>query len=228
MLIGSGLIASAMKPQISSSFRGTIYAAGVSNSNCIDPKEFARDAARLQQCLGRHPVGEVFVYFSTCSIYDPQSTTSCYVIHKFAMEALVRQTARHLITRLPQVAGRTPNPHTLLNFLYARISRGERFPLWIEARRNIIDCEDVATIVSSMVASDCQGIVNVANSMDYSLMEVVNEFERMLSQTAQMDVLPKGGAYDIDISVMSPLAKSLEIRFDEKYLNKVLEKYYGE
>ena len=83
-------------------------------------------------------------------------------------------------------------------------------------------------IVGSMVTSDCQGTVNVANSKGYSLMEVVNEFERMLGKTAQTDVLPKGSSYDIDISVMWPLAKSLGIRFDEKYLNKVLEKYYGE
>lgn len=62
------------------------------------------------------------------------------------MEALVTHHPRHLILRLPQVAGRTPNPHTLLNYLYARISRGESFRLWRNARCNIIDVDDVAAI----------------------------------------------------------------------------------
>ena len=50
-----------------------------------------------------------------------------YVRHKIEMERLVSDHAKFVIVRLPQVAGRTPNPHTLLNYLYARVARSEKF-----------------------------------------------------------------------------------------------------
>lgn len=129
-----------------------IYAAGVSNSGCIDASEFARERHRLADALQQANGVDVFVYFGTCSAIDPKARNTPYVQHKLAMEQLVSAHQSYLILRLPQVAGKTPNPHTLLNYLYARIARSEAFCLWRNALRNIIDVDDVAFIARQLIA----------------------------------------------------------------------------
>lgn len=228
MIIGTGLLATAMTPAFSHLKDSVLYAAGVSNSRCVDPKEYTRDASRLELALREHAGTNLFVYFSTCSICDPESIDTPYVQHKLAMENLVCRLPGHLIVRLPQVAGRTPNPHTLLNYLYARIARGEGFSVWTKARRNIVDCTDVARIVRSLVEDGWRGrTVNVASVSDYSLMEIVRTFELILGKTAIVEFLEQGGAYAIDTSLIASYALAEGIRFDEDYLARVLRKYYG-
>src|ERR1051326_3498083 len=146
MIVGSGLIARGFLPYAQALGDTCIYAAGVSNSSCSDASEFVRDRERLRQVLSSAPTSQLLVYFSTISIDDPASQRSKYIEHKRELEKLA-QERRHLIVRLPQTAGISPNPHTLLNYLYARISRSERFDLWRFATRNVIDIEDVARIV---------------------------------------------------------------------------------
>lgn len=228
MIIGTGLLATAMAPAFSHLKDFVVYAAGVSNSRCVDLNEYARDAVRLEHALDEHAGSDSFMYFSTCSIYDPENINTPYVQHKLAMEALVCQLPGHLIVRLPQVAGRTPNPHTLLNYLYARIVRGERFCVWTKARRNIVDSADVARIVLALVQDGWRGrTVNVASCSDYSLMEIVQTFEVIVGKTAIVDFLEQGGAYAIDTSLIAPYALAEGIRFDDEYLAQVLRKYYA-
>lgn len=227
MIIGSGLLAKAMMPAFSNREDSVVYAAGVSNSHCVDPKEFAREAARIKLALQEIADDNSFIYFSTCSIYDVEGINTPYVLHKMEMEELVRQHAGHLIVRLPQVAGKTPNPHTLLNFLYARIARSEKFLIWSKARRNIIDAADVAKIVRALVDDGLRGMtMNVANNSDHSLLEIVRIFELVLNKDAMFDLLEQGGAYAIDTSLMTPYANAIGIRFDDGYLERVLRKYY--
>lgn len=228
MIIGTGLLATAMMPAFSHQEGSVIYAAGVSNSRCDDPKEFSKEASCLERAILEQASGNPFVYFSTCSIYDVESINTPYVQHKLAMEDLVRRLSNHLIVRLPQVAGKTPNPHTLLNFLHARIARGEGFSIWTKARRNIIDCVDVARIVRALVEDGWHGeTINVASDSDYSLIEIVRTFELILHKAAIFELLEQGGVYAIDTSLMAPYANAEGIRFDEGYLACVLRKYYG-
>ena len=139
MIIGSGLLANAFLKSPLNIENVTIYAAGVSNSNCSDESEFKREHLRLVEALKKSPKNNVFIYFGTCSVYDPLVFKTPYVIHKLEMEKIVHSHHSYHIFRLPQVAGETSNPHTLLNFLHARISRSEKFNLWENAERNIID-----------------------------------------------------------------------------------------
>ena len=144
MIIGSGLLAHAFSSAFLQREDVCIYAAGVSNSSCTDAHEFARERQRLEDALRQAMHVDTFVYFGTCSVADPDSQNTPYVQHKLAMERLVQAHPQGLILRLPQVAGKTSNPHTLLNYLYARISRSEKFDLWSRAKRNIIDVAEVA------------------------------------------------------------------------------------
>jgi nucleoside-diphosphate-sugar epimerase len=130
--------------------------------------------------------------------------------------------------RLPQVVGRTPNPHTLLNYLYARIARGERFVLWSRASRNVIDCDDVRAITVALLSTGAGGeTLNVANARSYPILEIVETLERVTNGHAVYDVVDRGGAWPIDVSRMMPLAAECGVRFDGSYLERVLRKYYG-
>ena len=229
MVIGSGLIARAFDQHAHALPDACIYAAGVSNSACQDAREFQREHERLAAALAAASAGSVFLYFSTCSFADPAARETAYVRHKALMENLVRRHERHLVVRLPQLAGSTPNPHTLLNHLYARIVRSERFAIWRGATRNIIDVDDVARIVTDLVVSEKASgeTVNVANSRSYGIDEIVGTMERVLGQQAIFDIIDRGGSYAIDVDRISAALHRCGIEFADDYLQRIIRKYYG-
>lgn len=229
MIVGSGLLAQAFSLTYAERDDVCIYAAGVSNSGCSDEHEFERERLRLSAALEQAQHADAFVYFSTCSIGDPEALGTPYVLHKLAMERLVAVHPRHLILRLPQVAGKTPNPHTLLNFLYGRISRSEAFPLWIHAGRNIIDVDDVVTIAACLIDdSSARNItMNIANPVSYTMPDIVAAMERVIGKRAIYNAAPRGADYAIDTRAMLPLLGQAAVKFGDDYLERVLEKYYG-
>lgn len=229
MLIGSGLLAQAFAPTFSQREDVCIYAAGVSNSGCTNPHEFARERERLTEALQQAGHVDAFVYFGTCSVADPEAQHTPYVQHKLAMEQLVASHPRHLILRLPQVAGRTPNPHTLLNFLYARISRSEAFQLWRNARRNIIDVDDVAAIARQLIANPGlrNTTLNIANPVSYPMTDIVSAMERVVGKHAVCEVSERGSGYPIDTRTMLPVMEAAGVKFGNDYLERVIGKYYG-
>lgn len=228
MIVGSGLLAKAFMPLFENDNDVCIYAAGVSNSTCMDEYEFARERARLTRSLTSQTQKRKFVYFSTCSIYDRDMKDTAYVRHKQAMELLVSGSSNYLIVRLPQVAGETPNPHTLLNYLYARIVRSERFNLWSKAKRNIIDVDDVVSITAVLINDPlmCNMTVNVANPQNYTILLIVNAFERSLNKSANYVLVDKGSEYAIDVSLMQSVVDKSGAVFDDSYLEKIISKYY--
>ncbi len=229
MIIGSGLLARIFYDAYEDDDNVCIYAAGVSNSGCVDKKEFKRERDRLVDTINGLPKEKLLVYFSTCSIYDEELSDSAYVKHKLAMEELVANRTNHLIFRLPQVVGYTPNPHTLLNFLYARITRSERFHIWKNAQRNVIDVEDVASISAVFINDPAvrDVIINIANPENYSVLDIVTTFERVLHKKAICDYENKGGEYAIDVGQMQSVADKSGAVFDEAYLEKIISKYYA-
>jgi len=212
MIIGSGVIATALRDRT-----GVVqYAAGVSNSQCQDADEFKRDRDRLQSHL--EDAGR-FVYFSTCSNAD-----NAYVAHKRQCEDMVRNRGGYLIVRLPIVAGKTTNPHTLLNFLNSRISRSELFDLVPEARRNVIDVIDMGIIVNWLIKSDAiNETINVAAPMDYSMRDIVSSFEQLLGKRAVVREHPGGHEAPIDVSRI----EDAPVCWDGDYLDGILWNRYG-
>lgn len=229
MIFGTGLIARAFIPYRQALSDACVYAAGVSNSSCTEPREFERERQRVTEAMETTPDESLFLYFSTCSTDDPAVRESGYVRHKLAMEQLVRQRDRHLILRLPQLAGNTPNPHTLLNHLYARIVRSERFAIWRGATRNIIDVDDVARIVTDLVVSEnaCGETINVANSRSYGILEIVRAIEETVGHRAIFDIIDRGAAYTIDTTRIQAALDRCRLSFPEDYLPRVIRKYYG-
>ena len=228
MIIGSGLLARSFGSYFDSNSDACIYAAGVSNSGCNDVTEFKREWFRLTDALDRYSHFDSFVYFSTCSVYDPLSISSAYVQHKLNMEELVSHHSRYLVVRLPQVAGNTPNPHTLLNYIFSRISRSEKLKVWKNARRNIIDVDDVVCIVRRLVNED--GIrgecINVANFEDISMPRIVDIMANVVGKKAICDFLDYGGGYSIDTTRIQEVVNRCGISFDQDYTERVIRKYY--
>lgn len=212
MIIGSGVVASCLddRPGV------VLYAAGVSNSRCEDADEFKRDRERLLSNLDRKGL---FVYFSTCSSND-----SAYVAHKRELEALVKERSGYLICRLPIVAGKTTNPHTLLNYLHSRIARSERFDLIPQARRNIIDTTDIGAIVKWLLQTGAENeTVNVAAPIDYSMRQIVAAFEELTGKRAYTREHPGSPDLPVDVSRI----KEAPVCWSGDYLGDVLRRYYG-
>lgn len=229
MIFGTGLIARAFVPHLQALSGACVYAAGVSNSSCTDPREFERERQRVTDAIATTPAASLFLYFSTCSVDDPAVRESAYVRHKLAMEQLVRRRDRHLVLRLPQLAGNTPNPHTLLNHLYARIVRSERFAIWRGATRNVIDVDDVARIVTDLVVSENASgeTINVANSRGYGILEIVRSIEEAVGHEAIFDIIDRGAGYTVDIDRIEAALRRCSLSFPEDYLPRVIRKYYG-
>ena len=228
MIVGSGMLAEAFSAAYSQRQDVCIYAAGVSNSGCTSEREFARERDRLASALRNADHVAAFVYFGTCSVADPEAMDAPYVRHKLAMEQMVGALPHHLILRLPNVAGRTPNPHTLLNYLYARISRSEAFSLWSRAKRNIIDVDDVVAVAKVLIKDTSRRDLthSIANPMSYSLSEIVTAFEHVVGKRAIFEVIERGSEYPIDIAAVTGRMEEAGVRFGESYLMSVIAKYY--
>jgi len=230
MIVGTGLIARAFAAHQDALGDTCIYAAGVSNSSCTDPREFERERQRVLAAMADIPADNLFLYFSTCSIADSAGQGSAYVLHKSAMESLVAQRKRYLIFRLPQLAGATPNPHTLLNYLYARIVRSERFAIWSGASRNIIDVDDVASIATAVVIAEqaCGEIINIANTHNSSIFDIVRWMEAVVGHRAIFDIIDRGAGYAIDTDRIQASLRRCRISFSGDYLYRTIRKYYAQ
>lgn len=228
MIVGSGMLARTFKAAYAHREDVCIYAAGVSNSGCTDRREFSRERLRLEKAIKQAMDVSAFVYFGTCSIADPEAQDTPYVKHKLAMEQLVAAHSHYLILRLPQVAGITPNPHTLLNYLYVRIVRSERFSLWCRAKRNIIDVDDVASIAQHLIANQSQRnmTINIANAFNYPMEEIIKTLGQVVGKNPLYDSVDRGSNYLIDINDISPFLDKANVKFDNTYLERVLKKYY--
>ena len=228
MVIGKGLIAQRFAGYAQND-HVVIFASGVSHSKSNDPSAFEREKTFLTETLLRHP-GKQFVYFSTCSVYDPAEKESPYVLHKLQMEKIITQTAgQYRIFRLSNLAGHTGNPNTILNFLVTHIREGQHFVLWENASRNIIDIDDAYHIIDHILTQQLfeNTILNIANPDSYPVRLMVQEIERFLQTDANYSTADKGIGFSIDITAITPLISSLGLVFGDQYFSNLLGKYYG-
>jgi len=231
MIIGNGLLARAFAPYFAERDDVVIFASGVSNSRETDPAAFARERAMLDRALDRAVAqDQLLVYFSSCSIADPELTQAPYVLHKHATEKLLAERApRMAIFRLPQVVGRTPNPHTLTNYLHQTIASGKHFQVWNRARRNLIDVDDVAQIGRRLIerGDTVNRAVNIACPYSVAVPDLVALFETVMDRQARYDLVDSGGSYHIDVDPAMSAAAEAGVVMDQNYVIQLLRKYYA-
>lgn len=226
MIIGNGLIASAFNSHFRDDPNVIVFASGVSNSREVCIEAFLRERHMLLDALSHE---KFILYFSTCSVNDPELLESPYVAHKKEMEALVCSYKDYAIFRLPQVVGKTQNPNTLTNYLYKQIMSESPFQVWRHARRNLIDIDDIALIVTHLMRSSiASGITtNIACPFSISIPKLVDIFELALGKKANYTFIEAGGTYSIDSSLATEVAEQVGVNFDDYYIVNLIRKYYG-
>lgn len=227
MVIGNGLVARGFQ-QYNDITDFIIFASGVSNSKTSTLAEFQREHDLLIKTINDN-VNKRFVYFSTCSIDDPDLQHTEYVKHKLAIEAVIQQLApQYQVFRLSNLAGRSNNPNTVLNYFYSRIMCGEPFELWVNSERNVIDVEDVFKAADYVLKNRlfANTIINIANTSNYQVRYIVETMEAFCKRKAIYKETQRGSAYDINLTAIKPVYDALQLHFDDTYLKSLLKKYY--
>lgn len=209
--------------------RFIIFASGVSNSQNTDIALFDREEHLLRNSLPK--VGKaLFIYFSTCSIYDDSLVDSPYVKHKIRMEKIiVNSGVDYLIFRLSNPIWFTDNPYTILNFLYRNIIEDTTFYVWTKASRSLIDILDIVKAISYILENTNikNQIINMANPHSYSIKDIVASLERITWKKALFRYENKGWSPIIDLKYITQIYTECDITFNETYLDRLVRKYYS-
>jgi nucleoside-diphosphate-sugar epimerase len=234
MIIGSGFIAKNFKKKglLVKKSRVAIYASGVSNSKSINKNNFLRERKKIIS-YKKKISSKIFVYISTCSIFDPSRINTAYVKHKLSMENIVKNNFnKFVIVRFPEVVGFSSNKNNLINFFYQKIINNKKFILWANSRRNIIDIDDAVKLCLNFIKKiknykKIKLEVNIANTMYVSVKTVVNVIEKLTLKKAIYDKIAFGNLnWKIRPLISNRIIKMSSISFNKYYLEKVLRKYY--
>lgn len=227
MVIGNGMIANRFD-----NYRQDkdviIFASGVSNSRETKKENFDRELTLLENVIKENP-GTRLVYYSTCSVADEEREQSPYILHKKNIEQFViSEVKNYHIFRVPNVAGLSNNPYTLLNFLIFNILGKKPVTIWKNAERNIIGIDDLYSLANYIIKENFfkNSIINLANPFNYSMIEILEAVETHLQKKAIATYEEKGTKQFIDVSNISKLIQDLSINFNDEYLSRLLNKYY--
>jgi nucleoside-diphosphate-sugar epimerase len=225
MIVGKGLIASLF---LNSDRENTIFfASGVSNSLEIRPEEFLREETLVKNTISTYP-DKIFVYFSTCSIYDSSKTGSAYVLHKLKMEQIVKNSCKNfLILRVSNAVGKGGNPNLLMNYILRAVKNNETINVHTKATRNLIDADDVKNITFDLLdKNDLNKIINVAYIQNYSIIEILEITERYYNIKLNINLIKSGSGYDINVPDVEEYFIKNNLAQQELYIQNILHKYY--
>ena len=227
MVIGNGLIAS----QFYNYKRNDdvlIFASGVSNSRNELAPEFEREIDLLRSSYEKNREKK-FVYFSTCSIGDASLANSPYVRHKLKIEKWIAENVQsYIVFRLSNPIGKNNNPNTVFNFFVNSIVSGDHFQIWKNATRNIMDVNHMYLLCNHIIAHHLflNSIIAVANPESYAVLKIVNSIEAYFNKKGNYEILEKGSPVPVDVTLIKPLLKELNINFGENYIEEILKKYF--
>lgn len=146
------------------------------------------------------------------------------------METLIKgHGCDYLIFRLPQVVGATANRHTLTNFIRDRLVSGERFTVWANASRTIVDVHDVRILSDHFIADPSirNRIIDIYPPISMSALELVRTMERVLDLKGDYEIANVGSSLNLDAPEIVQAAAACGVRFNSEYPEQVLRKYYG-
>lgn len=226
MIVGNGLIAEAINKHFFEHENTIFFASGVSDSAMVSKREFDREEMMLKSYLEQNH-DSLFVYFSSCSIYDKETP---YSRHKSRMESLVRTyRSKYLIFRLSQVVGSGGNPNNLFNYLSESVLGKKELTIWEGAKRNFIDVDDVIKIVKEIITNNKYSNVdvNVASPYNIEVSDIVELIARYYCVEIEYTKGRRVESYSINIDCIKTIAEDLNVfpaEFEE-YLNLLLVKY---
>ena len=221
MIIGNGLIANSLKNIDSEDL--VFFASGVSNSLENKSSEFERDFSLLKATLENNRTAK-FIYFSTLSINDQSKQDSLYVLHKKEIENYIKNYAEnYLILRIGNIVGKGGNPNTLFNFLNTQITNDRQFVVHSNARRLLIDIDDISNFLKSNCADIKNEIINCAYPYYYNLKEIIEVIQIKTDKKAIYEETNEGDFYKV------PFDKNISDFFSgidsDEYLELLVKKY---
>ena len=173
MIYGNGLIAkSFIKYKKNSKY--IFFASGVSNSQETNKFKYTKEIKLLKKILLNKKNNQIFIYFSSCSIFDPSKKNSLYVKHKLKIENIIRNHNNYYIFRLPNIIGKSSNNFTLINNLIHKLNNNQKIQVLFKARRNIIDILDAVKLVDLILKKSQSNnkTINIANKYNLSLIHI--------------------------------------------------------
>ena len=226
MIVGNGLIASLFTECDQENI--IFFASGVSNSLETKKEEFLREENLIKKTITEN-LNKVFIYFSTCSIYDSSKADSQYVLHKLKMEQIITQLcSQYLILRLSNAVGNGGNPNLLINYLVRSVKNSETINVHTKATRNFIDTEDIKNIVIQLIKNkNFNKIINIAYPENYTIIEILEILENFFQIKPKLNLVKSGSGYLIDILDIQDYFNQHALTNKETYLHKILEKYYS-
>ena len=229
MVVGNGMVAKLFK-RYETNDDFLIFASGVSNSKSTDTADYLREFNSLKECVENN-TAKTLAYFSTTSVNDPAELASSYVMHKLNLERYIElNTKNHIIFRVSNLVGKSPNKNTVLNFFTRHIIEGVHFNLWVNASRNLIGVDDFYNIADYILRdkSHMNKTINIANPSNYPVKKIIETIELFKHRKADYTPVDKGCSYQIEIEEIKPIIKQLGINFGEGYLEALLNKYYSD
>lgn len=227
LVVGNGLLAS--------KFRSCnlpediiVIASGVSDSSEFRQSKFDREKELV---LNHAEQGRVLIYFSSCSVELPEKMWTPYIRHKNSMESLIINNKLGLVYRLPNVVGFGGNDKTMFNFLCSSIRNQKEIIVRKNAKRSLIDVDDVVKLVKYLVTLSMSkkeltyDIVRVVLPVQYSVIEIIKTIENHYGKKA---ITSEGEADFLDVSkslIVENCIKNKVIKFDNSYLLKLVKKY---
>lgn len=226
MIVGNGLIASLFTECDQENI--IFFASGVSNSLETRKEEFLREENLIKKTITENP-NKVFIYFSTCSIYDSSKAESQYVLHKLKMEQIIIQLCpQYLILRLSNAVGNGGNPNLLMNYLVRSVKNNEIINVHTKATRNLIDVEDIKNITNQLIDKQYfNKIINIAYPENYTIIEILEIMEKFYQTKLYLNLVKSGSGYGIDTHDVESYFIQHALTNKETYLHKILEKYYS-
>ena len=229
MIYGKGLIATSFR-KYKKNNKFIFFASGVSNSQETSLSKYYREIKLLKKALLKKKKDQIFVYFSSCSIFDPSKKSSLYVKHKLKIENIIKNYNNYYIFRLPNVIGKSSNYFTLINNLVYKLCNKQKIEVLFKARRNIIDISDAIKIIDLIIKKnkDKNKIINIANKYNNKIIDIIFHLSKIFN-CKPVIVFKKSlikSSYSINLNYQSKYVSLLKIRFHQNYYKKILNKYY--
>ena len=225
MIIGNGLIANLFRENDRENV--VFFASGVSNSLETEKSAFLREENLLRKTLEENPE-KIFIYFSTCSIYDSSKNGSLYVNHKLKMEQIVEELANQfLILRVSNAVGKGGNPNLLMNYLVNAFHQEKEITVHTLATRNLIDADDVKNITLKFINENSfNKIINVAYLENFSTIQILEILEKHFNKTAKTYLVKSGQSYLISIPEAEAYFTENKLTEKKEYLLRIIKRYY--
>ena len=225
MIVGNGLIANLFRENDRENV--VFFASGVSNSLETDKSAFLREENLIRKTIKENP-NKIFIYFSTCSIYDSSKNGSSYVNHKLKMEQIVEELANQfLILRVSNAVGKGGNPNLLMNYLVNAFHQEKEITVHTLATRNLIDADDVKNITLKFINENSfNKIINVAYLENFSTKEILEILEKHFNKTAKTYLVKSGQSYLISIPEAEAYFAENKLTEKKEYLLRIIKRYY--